>query len=94
MVNPGLDLWVAAVEAAVGAEWTDRYLGLLSDEERHTLRACAVEADRHAYLLAHVLLRLALSHYGGLPPKRGGSAANRAESRACSTLLRNCPSST
>jgi 4'-phosphopantetheinyl transferase len=54
-----------AVSPEVGFE---KFSGDLSEEERDACRRFVFEEDRHLYLLAHALLRHALSSYTGLPP--------------------------
>lgn len=61
-------VWVyhARVERAAGDD--DRRLALLSGAERERWAAFRRERDRRLYLLAHCLLRVALSRHGPLEP--------------------------
>lgn len=49
--------------------YRDRYLALLDSHERTRYECFYFERDRHTYLAAHALLRLALSDYAPVAPQ-------------------------
>jgi len=65
----GVDFWYVHTDAITPDEALERFYHCLSDDEKDRHNRFVFEADRHSYLLSHVLLRLAVSHYLGLPPQ-------------------------
>jgi 4'-phosphopantetheinyl transferase len=65
----GVDFWYVHADAMTPNEALERFEHCLSTDEKDTHDRFVFESDRHSYLLSHVLVRLALSHYLSLPPK-------------------------
>ena len=77
-------VWLARPGLHGHAQLEARYLPLLSADERERHRAFHFAKDRHPYLAAHALIRLALSQYAALAPEqihfsRGRNGKPRAE---------------
>jgi phosphopantetheine--protein transferase-like protein len=68
------DIWCAVSADCPYAALRDRFLATLSDDERENEQQFVLDADRHLYLLAHALTRLALA-------ASSGHAAERIEMR-------------
>jgi 4'-phosphopantetheinyl transferase len=62
-------VWFAAPDRLLAApDAVGRSLSLLDMDEARRYRAFHHDHDRHCFLAAHVLLRLALSHHAGVAP--------------------------
>ena len=64
----GTDLWFGRTDQVPGQALRERFLSALSPVERQQHAVLANDADREVYLLAHAMLRAALSHYFERPP--------------------------
>jgi 4'-phosphopantetheinyl transferase len=64
-----VDLWFAFCDAASLATAERLHRKLLSADEDERFRRFHHDRDRHAYLLAHVILRQALSSYAPIAPQ-------------------------
>ncbi len=69
LAAPDVHLWLARPERATDPELLDRYLALLSPEERSQHGRFVFEARRHEFLVTRVLVRTVLSRYGPRPPE-------------------------
>ena len=65
----GVDFWYIHTDAISPGEALERFQHYLSTDEKDAHHKFVFEVDRHSYLLSHVLVRLAISHYLGLPPE-------------------------
>jgi len=63
-----IDFWYVYTDVIGVHEAADRFLRWLSAEEVSVHRQLVFEPDCHMYLMAHALMRLALSHYLDVPP--------------------------
>jgi len=61
-------VWWLRPESIAGSETLARWRRLLSDPERGRLDRFRRPGDRHAFLVAHALVRLTLSNYVAVPP--------------------------
>jgi 4'-phosphopantetheinyl transferase len=64
-----VDVWFAFCDTITLETAEDRYRHLLSQDEDERYARFFRDRDRHAYLLAHVMLRCALSSYAPAPPE-------------------------
>jgi 4'-phosphopantetheinyl transferase len=61
-------VWLLRPETISDADLLDHWRNLLSDEERRRLDRYRRPGDRHTFLVAHALVRLALSQYAAVSP--------------------------
>jgi 4'-phosphopantetheinyl transferase len=72
-----LSLWLACPSAAFAEDLKPQYQSMISSEERARLERLHFERDRREYLVAHVLVRRALSHFRPTPPEAWKFSHNR-----------------
>ena len=70
-------VWLASPEAVSDADKLQEYQSLLSADERQRYRRFHFDRDRHHYLVAHALLRSALSAYVDVAPSNWQFSGNR-----------------
>jgi 4'-phosphopantetheinyl transferase len=70
-------VWLARPDAVHDAPQLAACDAVLSAEERTRQQRLRSESGRRLYLVAHALVRSALSHYASVPPDRWSFAANR-----------------
>ncbi len=61
-------IWFTRQESIRGADQIDRYVAMLSDDERTQWQRFRFEKHRHTYLVAHALVRASLSRYCDVEP--------------------------
>lgn len=71
-----LHVWLANPDGITDPVVLERYLALLSTEERERSRKFRFARDRHLYLVSHALVRMTLSRYVALPPSEWRFAVN------------------
>ena len=69
-------LWYVHQDALVDRHLLDAYVELLSHDERARWQRLRAAAARHAYLVAHALLRTTLSRYADVAPRRWAFVCN------------------
>jgi 4'-phosphopantetheinyl transferase len=69
-------IWLATPAACDQPELVRTYLAWLDQEERSRYERFRLPHHRHEYLVAHALLRSALSYYGGDPPEKWSFVKN------------------
>ena len=67
LANHEVHVWFTRPERAIAA-LTERYLALLSSDERDRHGRFYFDKDRHHYLVAHALVRTTLSQYADVDP--------------------------
>ena len=64
-----IHLWYCFCDQPIDGDRLERCRAVLSAEERQRNARFRFDADRTTYVLAHALVRHALSHYAGIPPE-------------------------
>jgi len=67
-LESGVHVWLATPDAGTGSACEKRYAALLDAQEGARYRQFRFERDRRLYLVAHALLRRALSRYTDVEP--------------------------
>lgn len=70
-------IWFVRQDSICDSNSIDRYAAILSDDERKQWRRFRFEKHRHAYLVAHALVRTSLSRYCDVDPMVWQFARNR-----------------
>jgi 4'-phosphopantetheinyl transferase len=70
-------LWLTCPDDVADSGHLAACRAMLSDDERARLARLRREPDRRAFLVAHALVRSALSRYAGVPPEGWTFATNR-----------------
>jgi 4'-phosphopantetheinyl transferase len=68
LADDEVHVWFTRPDRAATPALTERYIALLSPEERDRHSRFYFEKDRHHYLVAHALVRTTLSQYAGVDP--------------------------